>query len=145
MSAHFSYRLVKILSEEGKSYVVWQEVFDNNVDIPKDTVVNVWKPRWPKELYNITKKGYKAILSSCWYLNRFHFGNDWHQVSMRVEDGGGVGGVGSEGLCRGEVVWDGPIYGVFTSINLWVPFCGGGGGGGDGGWGGVGEHTLRVR
>lgn len=40
-------------------YLVWQEVFDNGVDIAKDTVVHVWKNEnvpaaWKNELHEVS-------------------------------------------------------------------------------------------
>jgi len=62
------------------SALVWQEVYDRKVGIDKNTIVHVWKnDPYPhgEELANITRQGYQAILSTCWYLNYISYGEDW--------------------------------------------------------------------
>merc|ERR1711988_374431 len=45
-------------------YMIWQEGFDNGIDVKNDTIIHVWK-------------GLRAILSSPWYLNYISYGSDW--------------------------------------------------------------------
>ena len=85
----FIFSLLKIVAAHSKSYIIWQDVIDNEVKVLPDTVVNIWKTGWKKEMGKVTSKGLRAILSSCWYLNRIHFGDDWTPVSTRG-DGEGV-------------------------------------------------------
>jgi hexosaminidase len=44
-----------------------------------DTVIQIWKgdvnKTWEMYMNNITKDGYKVILSSPWYLNYIKYGN----------------------------------------------------------------------
>lgn len=77
LEEHYIQRLLEIVYTLRKSYVVWQEVFDNNVKIAPDTVVHVWKPQHKEELASVTSAGYKALLSTCWYLDYISYGPDW--------------------------------------------------------------------
>lgn len=55
-----------------KTPIVWQEVFDNGVQISADTIVDVWKNNplsWQLELAEVTYFGQRAVLSAPWYLN----------------------------------------------------------------------------
>ncbi|KAH7944610.1 hypothetical protein HPB52_021969 [Rhipicephalus sanguineus] len=49
----------------------------NNGPIAPDTVVHVWKPQHKEELASVTSAGYKALLSTCWYLDYISYGPDW--------------------------------------------------------------------
>ncbi|XP_030043504.1 beta-hexosaminidase subunit alpha [Microcaecilia unicolor] len=79
-------KLMDIISRYGKGYLVWQEVFDNHVEMRNDTVVHVWKgdKAYLQELAAVTKAGYRALLSSPWYLNIITYGQDW-TVAYKVE------------------------------------------------------------
>jgi len=75
-------KVVDIVSELKKSNIIWQEVFDNGVKLPLDSVINVWKKTtqfpWQDEMAKVTKAGYRTILSSPWYLNKISYAYDWH-------------------------------------------------------------------
>uniref|UniRef100_A0A8C6REA0 Beta-hexosaminidase n=1 Tax=Nannospalax galili TaxID=1026970 RepID=A0A8C6REA0_NANGA len=76
--------LLDIVSDYDKGYVVWQEVFDNKVKIRPDTIIQVWREEIPvdymKEMEQITKAGFRALLSAPWYLNRIAYGPDWKDM-----------------------------------------------------------------
>ncbi|KAL0278259.1 UNVERIFIED_CONTAM: hypothetical protein PYX00_000125 [Menopon gallinae] len=60
--------------------IVWQEVFDNGLNIPKNTIVHVWKHHsgpYKEEMSRVTKMGYTTLLSSPWYLDHLKDGGDW--------------------------------------------------------------------
>ncbi|XP_075559252.1 beta-hexosaminidase subunit alpha-like isoform X3 [Dermacentor variabilis] len=77
LEEHYIQRLLEIIQNLRKSYVVWQEVFDNKVKIAPDTVVHVWKAPQNEELSSVTSAGYRALLSACWYLDYISYGADW--------------------------------------------------------------------
>lgn len=74
---YYIQKLLQLVRNTGKSYMVWQEVFDNKVEVASDTVVHVWKQPYIPELKAVTEAGYKALLSSCWYLDYIDYGADW--------------------------------------------------------------------
>ena len=55
--------------------------------VKPDTVIEVWKAGHDSRAA-VTKAGLKAIYSACWYLNLFHYGADWGQVSGVYCSGG---------------------------------------------------------
>ncbi|KAM9062211.1 beta-hexosaminidase subunit alpha [Sarcophilus harrisii] len=86
LESFYIQKLLNIVSSYRKGYMVWQEVFDNNVKLNPDTVVHVWKERSPfpyaLEMQNVTKAGFRALLSAPWYLNRISYGQDWQEIYM---------------------------------------------------------------
>ena len=77
LEEYFFRRLYDIISGLNKNWILWQEVLDQSINIPNNTVINVWKTNYNQELYRITKQGFPVILSSCWYLNKISYGYDW--------------------------------------------------------------------
>jgi hexosaminidase len=46
-------RIIEIASNLSANSVVWQEVFDNEVIMPQDTIVQIWKGDMKKELAKV--------------------------------------------------------------------------------------------
>uniref|UniRef100_A0A8B9CSC4 Beta-hexosaminidase subunit alpha n=1 Tax=Anser brachyrhynchus TaxID=132585 RepID=A0A8B9CSC4_9AVES len=86
LESFYIQRLLDIISSLGKGYMVWQEVFDNGAKVRPDTIIHVWKnsPPYKEEMANVTKAGYRALLSAPWYLNRISYGQDW-MAAYQVE------------------------------------------------------------
>ncbi|CAF1111011.1 unnamed protein product [Didymodactylos carnosus] len=62
--------------------VVWQDVWDEHVKLPSDTIIQIWKDEsisaefnsWASYLNKAASEGYNVILSSPWYLNFISYG-----------------------------------------------------------------------
>lgn len=69
---------MEIISSLKKNSIVWQEVFDDKVELQPGTVVEVWKSEhYSYELKQVTGSGFPAILSAPWYLDLISYGQDW--------------------------------------------------------------------
>ncbi|KAM6902626.1 beta-hexosaminidase subunit beta isoform 2-T2 [Xenentodon cancila] len=77
--------LLNIVTATKKGYIVWQEVFDNDVKLKPDTVVHVWMSGGSDaEMNKVTTAGYTTVLSAPWYLDYISYGQDW-QKYYKVE------------------------------------------------------------
>lgn len=64
------------MEKVGRTPVVWQEVFNLNLTLTASTIIDVWKGFDAKTMGDATKRGFKVILSGCWYLD--HLTSDWN-------------------------------------------------------------------
>ncbi|GAV03539.1 hypothetical protein RvY_13942 [Ramazzottius varieornatus] len=105
-------------------FVVWQEVFDNNVVLDGKTIVHIWKDwkgtEWQPEMHSVTKAGYRAILSACWYLNYISYGADW-QTYYRCDPQNFNGTAAQKNLVVGgeTCMWGEYIDSTNVMIKLW--------------------------
>ncbi|KAL9655055.1 hypothetical protein ABK040_008838 [Willaertia magna] len=66
---YFEDRLRDIYKPYKKTYVCWEELaLDYNYQLPKDTIVHVWKER--TTLPQVVQAGYQTLLSGGWYLDQ---------------------------------------------------------------------------
>ena len=72
---YFETRLLQIVNKKNRSPIVWQEVFNLNLTISNDTIVDVWKGFDQKTMEQAMNQSYRVILSGCWYLD--HLGDTW--------------------------------------------------------------------
>ena len=103
LEQYYETNILQIAKELNQDYIVWlvltkiyyitliriiinlliindrQEIIDNGLQVEPSTVVEVWKnsPPWQQEMYKVTAKGLRAILSTPWYLNYISYGEDW--------------------------------------------------------------------
>ncbi|RWS08862.1 beta-hexosaminidase subunit alpha-like isoform X3 [Dinothrombium tinctorium] len=72
-------RFANIIKELRKKYIVWQEVFEEDLYMHPETIVQVWKS-WtqPEEVTRmITERGFRVISSASWYLDMISYKKDW--------------------------------------------------------------------
>jgi len=78
LESYYETNLLKIVGSLGKRYVVWQEIFDNQVAIDPTTIVAVWKGgNWQSELAAVTARKFQAMLNSPWYMDYIGYGEIW--------------------------------------------------------------------
>ncbi|XP_005093305.1 uncharacterized protein LOC101855238 [Aplysia californica] len=75
-------RLIKILNDlghkrkKGVRYIMWQEVMNNNLQLPNDTIIQVWMGDMA-DVMRATSMGYQVLYSTCWYLDHVEYGTKW--------------------------------------------------------------------
>ncbi|XP_038621448.1 beta-hexosaminidase subunit beta [Tachyglossus aculeatus] len=78
LESYYIQKLLDIVASEKKGYLVWQEVFDNEVKLKPDTIVEVWiESNYAQELQDVTAAGFTTILAAPWYLDYISYGQDW--------------------------------------------------------------------
>nr|XP_060617653.1 beta-hexosaminidase subunit beta isoform X1 [Anolis sagrei ordinatus] len=78
LESYYIEKILDMMSSVNKKSIVWQEVFDNGVQLQPDTIVEVWMSRnFQEELRKVTKEGHPAILAAPWYLDIISYGQDW--------------------------------------------------------------------
>jgi len=81
LEQYYETKLINIIEQTQKHYIVWQEVFDNGIKIAPQTIIDVWKSGWQQELQTVTLNNFQSILSSPWYLNYiedpYSWGSNW--------------------------------------------------------------------
>jgi hexosaminidase len=63
---YFEQRLRPIVSEINRTIVCWEELFEDNVNLDKNTVVQVWKNH--DRLQAVVQAGFRGLISAGWYL-----------------------------------------------------------------------------
>jgi len=75
LETYFEQRLLDIVGGIGKSYIVWQDIFNNGVTVKPDTVIDVWRKGFlgmgfdRKTLEKAAAQNFKVIVSGGWYLD----------------------------------------------------------------------------
>ncbi|KAG1671930.1 Beta-hexosaminidase subunit alpha [Nymphon striatum] len=76
---YYEQKLVDIIKSfpGDHQYMVWEEVFLNGVKLRPESIIHVWRGGYKDTLAKATTAGFRTLLSSCWYLNIIHYGEDW--------------------------------------------------------------------
>lgn len=77
LMTYYSSKILHIMKLIGGKSMVWQDVWDDGVKLPADTVIEIWKdtsllsdsPSWSHYLSKATSEGYDAVLAAPFYLN----------------------------------------------------------------------------
>ena len=77
LEGYYIKKLIDISDNLKMTSIVWEEVFTNVGDIPKETLIHVWKDGWQNTSNEVTKSGFQTLISSCWYLDHLSTGGDW--------------------------------------------------------------------
>lgn len=61
---------------EGVRVILWQEVLNNNFQLPNDTIIQIWQG----DMFDVeraAKRGHQIVYSTCWYLDLIEYGIKW--------------------------------------------------------------------
>lgn len=107
-------------ADRGRKFIVWQEVFDDGVRLPPGTIVQIWKDNAAQEMSAVTQLGYRAILSTKWYLNSVLSSSDWKRF-YKVEPLAFTGSEEQKRLVIGgeACLWGEQVDGSNLMSRLW--------------------------
>ncbi|XP_052815618.1 uncharacterized protein LOC128242495 isoform X2 [Mya arenaria] len=60
----------------GLRLVFWQEIMNNNIQLPNDSIIQVWLGGM-EEVERAISLGMNVIYSTCWYINYIEYGTKW--------------------------------------------------------------------
>ncbi|ESP03745.1 hypothetical protein LOTGIDRAFT_136955, partial [Lottia gigantea] len=78
----YNFRLMKDLRSIGKKrkdgvkFVMWQEVMNNDLQLPNDTLIQIWMGD-VMDINRAINLGYNVLYSTCWYLDHVEYGTKW--------------------------------------------------------------------
>ncbi|CAF4155066.1 unnamed protein product [Rotaria magnacalcarata] len=83
LHSYYANRILDIMRNISAIPIVWQDVWDEKVELPPGTIVQIWKgtsdddisDEWAPYLNEIAGQGYNVILSSPWYINYINYGH----------------------------------------------------------------------
>ncbi|XP_069112408.1 uncharacterized protein [Argopecten irradians] len=62
--------------KNGVRFVMWQEIMNNNVQLPNDTIIQIWQGDMG-DVQRAIDMGYNTLYSTCWYLDLIEYGVKW--------------------------------------------------------------------
>ncbi|XP_062566869.1 uncharacterized protein LOC134229181 [Saccostrea cucullata] len=78
----YEQRLTQDLKDIGRNrkngirMVMWQEIMNNNIQLPNDTIIQIWQGDMG-DVQRAIDMGYNALYSTCWYLDLIEYGTKW--------------------------------------------------------------------
>lgn len=111
-------KILDMITSLKKRSIVWQEVFDDKVELQPGTVVEVWKnENYLDELQHVTAAGLPAILSAPWYLDLISYGQDWRNYYSAEP----LSFVGSEKQKQLVIGGEACLWGEFVDATNLIP------------------------
>ncbi|XP_045194091.2 beta-hexosaminidase subunit alpha-like [Mercenaria mercenaria] len=62
--------------KENKAFIMWNDVLKNTDDIPPNSIIQIWIGK-RETVKLVNERGYRAIYSSCWYLDKYKAKSSW--------------------------------------------------------------------
>eukprot|EP01132_Coremiostelium_polycephalum_P002929 gene2929-3650_t len=125
---YFQDKLDKILEKIKRKKIVWNDPFDKGLNITKDTLIHVWHG---KDIEATVKKGFKAIYSSNWYLDRqlptgtarYFWMETWLDFYL-TEPTKGLTDEEAPGVLGGEApMWSEQVNQINWDVRVWPRAC----------------------
>ena len=77
LMSYYSIKIIDLVKTIGEKSMVWQDVWDDGVQLPAETVIVIWKDKslvdnslpWSYYLSKATSEGYDTVLAAPFYLN----------------------------------------------------------------------------